>query len=223
MTATESTPGYFAWFDTEFTSLNLNDAQLLQVSLVVTDAELRPIVPDHAPGVPDDLRVSNGINVYLQQPPEWVPEEFHRTAMAGVLERCARSENVPDQADEWLAHYLDAALGAPAASISERPPLAGNSIHHDWFLVRRDLPLFAARLHYRLLDVSSLKSEWLSGLGGSSPTLLDKDDHACLTAAFPDADLAVGKAHDAYFDAQASIAELAYYRSRYRPVPEAGG
>lgn len=214
MPSTETTPCGYCWFDTEFTSLDLDAARLLQVSLVVTDTSLRPIVPASPAGVPTELLTRNGLNVYLRRPADWEPEEFHRTEMMDVLERCARSPHTPEQADAWLAHYLDAALGPPAASIRERPLLAGNSIHNDWFLARRDLPVFAARLHYRLLDVSALKSEWLAGLGGPSPTLLDKEDRAALEAAFPAIDLGDSKAHDAYFDAQASLAELAWYRAR---------
>lgn len=216
MPSPESSPRGYCWFDTEFTSLDLDGARLLQVSLVVSDTSLRPIVPKDPPGVPAEFLTRNGINVYLRRPPEWEPDEFHRTEMIDVLERCARSPHSPAQADAWLAHYLDAAVGPPAASVRDRPLLAGNSIHNDWFLARRDLPLFAARLHYRLLDVSALKSEWLAGLGGPSPTLLDKEDRAALTAAFPEIDLGEGKAHDAYFDAQASLAELAWYRARTR-------
>jgi len=217
MNAPECAPRHLCWFDTEFTSLDLDGARLLQVSLVVTDAELRPIVPQRPPGVPADQLAKNGLNVYLRRPVDWVPGEFHRSEMLEVLERCARSSVEPSQADEWLAHYLDAAVGPPAASIRERPLLAGNSVHNDWFLARRDLPLFTARLHYRLLDVSALKSEWLAALGGREPELLDKEDPSALLAAFPDADLSGGRAHDAYFDAQASLAELAWYRARLRP------
>lgn len=217
MPSPEISPRGYCWFDTEFTSLDLDGARLLQVSLVVTDTSLRPIVPPSPAGVPAEHLTRNGMNVYLRRPGDWEPDEFHKTEMMDVLERCARSEHTAGQADEWLAHYLDAALGPPAANIRERPLLAGNSIHNDWFLARRDLPLFAARLHYRLLDVSALKSEWLAGLGGPSPTLLDKDDRAALAAAFPEVDLGDTKAHDAYFDAQASLAELAWYRARLAP------
>ena len=216
MTAPESAPRHLCWFDTEFTSLDLDGARLLQVSLVVTDVELRPLVPQAPPGVPAACLVRNGLNIYLRRPADWIPGEFHRSEMLEVLERCAASSVEPAQADEWLAHYLDAAVGSPAASIRERPLLAGNSVHNDWFLARRDLPLFTARLHYRLLDVSALKSEWLAALGGDAPELLDKEDPSALLAAFPGADLAGGRAHDAYYDAQASLAELAWYRARLR-------
>jgi oligoribonuclease (3'-5' exoribonuclease) len=67
-------------------------------------------------------------------------------------------------------------------------------------------------LHYRLLDVSSIKTEWRVARGGAGAEL-DKGKAPELRAAFPAADLDGGAAHDAYYDAQASLAELAWYRS----------
>jgi oligoribonuclease (3'-5' exoribonuclease) len=212
MAPSESAPRHYCWFDTEFTSLDLDAARLLQVSLMVTDTALRPIVPADPAGIPAEHLERNGLNVYLRPPDGWEPEEFHRTEMAGVLERCGASRLGAEDADALLARYLDAAIGPTASDVRGRPLMAGNSVHNDWFLARRDLPAFAARLHYRLLDVSALKSEWLVLGGGSS--LLDKDDREAMAAAFPPADLGLGSAHDAYYDAQASCAELAWYRAR---------
>ena len=104
-------------------------------------------------------------------------------------------------------------VGARAESISARPIMAGNSVHNDWFLARRDLPEFTKRLHYRLMDASSFKSEWAAHLGGPGAGGLDKDDRDAVRAVFPAADIAAA-AHDAYYDAQASLAELAWYRGR---------
>ena len=212
MAAPEQSPRHYCWFDTEFTTLDLEAARLLQVALVVTDTDLRPIVPGPPPGIPADCLERNGLNVYLRPPADWEPDDWHRTEMAWVIARCTASVLEAEDADRMLALYLDAATGPAASDVRGRPPMAGNSIHNDWFLARRDLPLFSDRLHYRLLDVSALKSEWLAGGGGGS--VLDKDDGEALRAAFPGADLADGAAHDAYYDAQASLAELAWYRAR---------
>ena len=210
----EPTPTRYAWFDTEFTSLDLDAARLIQVALVVTGVDLEPVVPGAAPaGIPAECVAANGLSIYLPLPADWEPEKFHRTEMADVLARCRRSRFTLAEADAWLSAWIDATAGPPAASIDERPVLAGNSVHTDWFLARRDLPEFVSRLHYRLVDASTLKCEWLAKLGGPGAALLDKDDHEAVRAAFPPADLS-GTAHDAYYDAQASIAELAWYRER---------
>lgn len=211
----DAAPTHYAWFDTEFTSLDLDGARLIQVALVVSEAAtLRPVVPEAAPeGVPAECVARNGLNVYLPLPEDWEPQAFHLEHMSDVLARCRASAYTVEQADLWLAAWMDACVGPAAAAIAERPILAGNSVHNDWFLARRDLPRFASRLHYRIVDSSTLKSEWLVALGGEGATLLDKDDRAALAEVCPDADWDAA-AHDAYFDAQASLAELAWYRAR---------
>ena len=202
----------YCWFDTEFTSLEMDAASLLQVALVVTGTDLVPIVPDDCPDVPDSIRRRNGISVYLQPPDGWEPGTFIAENMPSVVEACRASAFDVEDGDRFLSAYLDAAVGAASESIKERPVMAGNSIHADWFFVRRDLKRFHSRLHYRLLDVSSIKIEWRVGRGGPGPEL-DKGNAPELRAAFPAADLEGGAAHDAYYDAQASLAELAWYRS----------
>ncbi len=214
---THSPPTHYAWFDTEFTSLDLDEARLIQVALVVSDTDLNPVVPNVPPPlIPSGCIERNGVNVYLPLPRDWEPQPFHLEEMADVLERCRASSTALAQADAFLAAWLDACIGPPAESIGARPVMAGNSVHNDWFLARRDMPEFARRLHYRLLDASSFKSEWLAHFGGESPVLLDKDDREALRAVFPSADV-MAAAHDAYYDAQASLAEQAWYRRHLTP------
>lgn len=209
--SSDTPPSHYAWFDTEFTSLDLEEARLIQVALVVSDRELRPVVPETRPeGVPEECVERNGLNVYLPLPEGWEPERFHREEMGAVLARCRKSDVRVEQADAWLAAWMDACVGERAKEVKERPVMAGNSVHNDWWLARRDLPEFLARLHYRLLDASSFKTEWLACLGGGRE-LLDKERKEALLEVFPQADLEGGE-HDAYFDAQASLAELTWYR-----------
>lgn len=210
----EAPPTHYAWFDTEFTSLDLDAARLIQVALVVSDIDLNPITPESIPaGVPAGCARRNGLNVYLPLPADWEPQAFHLEHMADVLARCGESSFNTSQADEWLSAWVDACVGTRADSISARPIMAGNSVHNDWFLARRDLPGFTERLHYRLMDASSFKSEWSARLGGPEGGGLDKGDRSAVEAVFPAADVAAS-AHDAYYDAQASLAELAWYRER---------
>ncbi|MDP6384849.1 MAG: hypothetical protein QGI93_01515, partial [Planctomycetota bacterium] len=146
-------PPIYCWFDTEFTSLELDSASLLQVALVVTGTDLVPIVPGDCPDLPDSIRRRNGISVYLQPPNGWEPGAFIAENMPEVVEACRASAFGVEDGDRFLAAYLDAAVGAAPESIKDRPIMAGNSIHSDWFFARRDLKHFHSRLHYRLLDV----------------------------------------------------------------------
>ena len=77
--------------------------------------------------------------------------------------------------------------------------------------MRKYLPLFGSRLHYRLLDVSSLKIQWQDWVEQQP---FDKESVEQLNQYFPDGGISSANAHDALFDIKASIAELAFYRSK---------
>jgi oligoribonuclease (3'-5' exoribonuclease) len=140
-------------------------------------------------------------------PSAWVEEN-----LPDLLARC-RAADAPDvaEADHRLAAYVDMAAGPTAARKEKRPVLAGNSIHADWWLARRFLPRFLSRLHYRHLDVTAFKLEWLKRFPEAE---FDKGNPREVKQYFPEAVMpAAGSRHDAYYDVQASIAELAFYRT----------
>ena len=190
----------YVWFDAEFTSLDLEQARLLQVAAIVTDRALRRI------GTPaDDLNLC--IRLESDEPVSpWVAEN-----LSELLARCRSEEAVSiEEADRRLRTLVDRLCATPHESMADRPVLAGNSIHNDWLLMRRFLPEFASRLHYRLLDVSSLKLQWVDW---KERPAFDKEDAALLAQCFPEGGIEETNAHDALFDVKASIAELAYYRT----------
>lgn len=189
----------YVWFDAEFTSLELDEARLLQVAVIITDSELNRLHPESA-----DLNVCIKINPSDEVSP-WVQEN-----LSALVEKCRSDEAVDvEEADRQIAAMLDQYAGSPHESISDRPVLAGNSVHNDWALMRRFLPLFKERLHYRLLDVSTLKIQWMDLTGKPA---FNKDDVKLLNQYFPTAGIDSANAHDALFDIKASIAELAFYR-----------
>ena len=65
------------------------------------------------------------------------------------------------EADNALDALLELAIGLYNDSDGKPPVMAGNSVHMDWILAQKFLPLFSRRLHYRLLDVTSFKLEWM--------------------------------------------------------------
>lgn len=197
---TESTA--YLWFDTEYSSLELSNAHLLQVALVITDVNLRRIAP-----------ISEDVNLYIRVPDgvsisPWVQEN-----MPQLVERCNSSEAcTAEEADEQLAAYIDRTVVVPLGDDKKKPILAGNSIHSDWYLALKYLPKMHQRLHYRHLDVTTLKLQWQDYASGEK---FEKDDPALIKEGFPEFVLNdASKLHDAYYDCQASAAELAYYRKR---------
>lgn len=195
---------HYLWFDTEYTTLDLERAHLLQVSLVITDIGLKR---------PGDAAAD--VDLCVRLAPEDPVDPWVQENLAPLVVRSRTGDAVSvEEADAQLAARVDELLGPPHEDIRRRPVLAGNSVHADWFLVRRFLPQFNDRLHYRLLDVTSVKLQWHHWFRGGK---FDKNDPNVVRKWFPDAVLADGLApHDAYYDVQASIAELACYRHHLR-------
>lgn len=191
---------YLVWFDTEYTTLDLDQALLVQVAMIVTDAQGQRIA------APDQDLVTP-----VRLPPEAPVSEFLARECPALVAQ-ARSDAAPtvSQVDALLATRLDALIGPPARKVGDRPVLAGNTIHADWWLAQRFLPQFLARLHYRHLDVSTLKLLWLgAGLGPE----FAKDNTALLRDCLPGWEISEqSRRHDALYDVMGSVAELNYYR-----------
>lgn len=200
----------YIWFDTEFTTLEYEQAQLLEVALVLTTPSLERLTAPR-----EDFRAYVRLEDVTSVSP-WVKEH-----LGALLTRCTGpdAEALPE-VNQRLAAYLDRHLGAPASEIGKRPVLAGNSIQSDWILARRLLPSLPPRIHYRQLDVSTLKLLWQDTYGGEA---LDKENAVLVASNCPVPGLEPGaQAHDAYYDVLASLAEMNYYRQRLRRVGAAG-
>jgi oligoribonuclease len=201
----------YCWFDTEYTTLELERAKLLEVALVVTDDELRP-VPGASNGIPGELVRKDGFCACVTPPAAEEISEHVKQNYQPLLERCRREGRSAEEVDRHLASYMDSFPECRAESIRDRPVLAGNTIHADYFLARRFLPGFVSRLNYRLFDVSTFKLEWLFHYREQKFQKLGSPE--TIKRYYRGRDPVVGDKHDAYYDVQASIAELAFYRSR---------
>ena len=189
----------YVWFDTEFTSLDLDEAQLLQVSVMLTDKDLKRLTPPEE-DINLYVRVADGVPLS-----PWVQKN-----LPDLVKKCRSRSAVPvEEIDEKLTAFIDRWCDTPTKTIKKRPLMAGNSVHNDWILARKFFPKFISRLHYRLLDVSTLKVQWLDLTAGAE---FDKNDDKNVKKYFPEADLRRLRQHDAYYDIIASAAELAYYR-----------
>jgi oligoribonuclease len=191
---------FYLWLDTEYSNLEIESAVLLQVATLITDSSLRRVFPQE-----HDLRLTIRLPEGAKLS-RWVEQNLTN------LVRACRSSGAVDvaEADDRLSAYADTLAALSANHEDHRPVLAGNSIHFDWWLVRRFLPRFLSRLHYRQLDVSAFKLEWKRL---HPDERFRKENPEIIRAYFPEAVLPVSDTrHDAYYDLQASIAELAFYR-----------
>jgi oligoribonuclease len=192
----------YVWFDTEYSDLDLEAAALMQVAAIITDSAFRRVLPA-AGDVCLAVRLPDGAPLS-----QFVEEYFERLIAVCRSPAAASLE----EADERLWAYVGEALKASGRAGDARPILAGNSVHADWRLACRFLPRFAGRLHYRHLDVTAFKLEWK--LRHPEEEFV-KEDAGAIRACFPEAILLddAGR-HDAYYDVQASIAEMTFYRAR---------
>ena len=194
----------YVWFDTEYSSLELDGAVLLQVAMRITDADLQPL---------DPLR--RDVNFFVKLPDGADVSPWIRENMPDIVERCRSNDAITAaDLDAHLAATVDRVVVVPGGEYKRRPILAGNSIHSDWFLAKKFLPRFLAKLHYRHLDVTALKLQWQDLRTHEEE--FEKEDAALIAKYCPEPKIdPAAKRHDAYYDVQASIAELNFYRGKF--------
>lgn len=173
--------GLLVWMDCEMTGLDLATDALIEVAVVVTDGELT--VLDEGIDI-----VIHATDDQLATMPE-VVKKMH--ASSGLTEEVRRSPISLSEAEEQVAAYLSRWIAEPGTT-----PLCGNSIGTDRGFIVRDMPKVDAMLHYRMIDVSSVKElvrRWYPRIYYAKPPK--------------------GLAHRALADILESITELRYYRS----------
>ncbi|WP_058855208.1 oligoribonuclease [Nocardia jinanensis] len=168
------------WMDCEMTGLDLVTDKLIEVAALVTDSDLNVL----GDGV--DI-VIHADDEALAAMPE-VVAEMH--ARSGLTEEVRHSTVTLAEAERQVLDYVK--QYAPTARMV---PLAGNSIATDRGFIARDMAELDAHLHYRMIDVSSIKElcrRWYPRIYFGQPEK--------------------GLAHRALADIKESIRELEYYR-----------
>jgi oligoribonuclease len=176
------------WIDCEMTGLDLTSDALVEIACIVTDGELNPL---------DD-----GIDVLIKPPAEAldgmqdVVRDMHTTS--GLLAELPAGLTI-GEAQDLVLRYI-----RQHVSESRKVPLCGNSIATDRSFLARDMPELDTFLHYRMVDVSSIKElarRWYPRVYFASP-----EKHG---------------GHRALADIRESIRELQYYREAVF-VPQPG-
>jgi oligoribonuclease len=168
------------WIDCEMTGLDLRRDALIEIAVIVTDADLTPL---------DD-----GLDIVIHTHDDildtMVPfvREMHQTS--GLTEAVRQSSITLGEAEQLVLAYVRGHVPEPKTA-----PLCGNSIGTDRGFIARDMPALDDYLHYRMIDVSSIKElarRWYPRVYYAQPVK--------------------GLAHRALADIRESVQELAYYR-----------
>ena len=167
------------WIDCEMTGLDIRADALIEVAALVTDFDLNVL--------------GEGVDIVIKPPPEALDQmvpfvrEMHTTS--GLLEVLDSGTTLEDAEAQVLAYVKQ------HCADGSRPPLAGNTVATDRAFLARDTPELEAFLHYRIVDVSSIKElsrRWFPRAYYNAP---DKNG-----------------GHRALADIRESIEELRYYR-----------
>lgn len=134
-------PQNLLWIDLEMTGLDPDEAVIIEIASIVTDGQLNVLAEGPVIAVcrPD---------VLLDGMDEW--NTTHHTA-SGLLERVKASTTDVEEAQRLTLEFV---RGWIAEGVS---PLCGNSIAHDRRFLRREMPELESYLHYRSIDVSTVK------------------------------------------------------------------
>lgn len=167
------------WIDCEMTGLNLAVDQLVEVACIVTDAELIELDQGYSAVIHADEAALTAMDPRVH--------ELHR--VSGLLPLIAHGEPLSHVAQELLG-YITSHVREP-----QRAPLAGSTVYVDRGFLAKYMPAVDTYLHYRLIDVSSIKElarRWYPKTYFAAPAKTGN--------------------HRALGDIRDSIAELRYYR-----------
>ena len=173
------TPDRLVWIDCEMTGLDLEVDELVEVAVVITDYDLTPVDPGFSIVIKPDPSALDNMGDFVR--------DMHATS--GLLEEIPNGVSLADAEYQVLEYILKFVPEHGTA------PLAGNTIGTDRAFIAKYMPRVDAHLHYRNVDVSSIKElsrRWYPRVYFQAP--------------------AKNGGHRALADILESIRELEYYR-----------
>ncbi|MBI3317477.1 MAG: oligoribonuclease [Candidatus Omnitrophica bacterium] len=169
------------WMDLEMTGLDPEKERIIEIATLITDKDLNVI--------------AEGPNLVIHQPArvlramdDW-NQKHHKKS--GLLDAVKASRVSIRQAERETLRFIK------GYCFPKKSPLCGNSIHHDRLFLLKSMPRIHDYLHYRIVDVSSLKFLIQSWYPKDKKLKKKKSAHRALE------------------DIQASIDELKHYREHY--------
>ncbi|MEJ6562476.1 MAG: oligoribonuclease [Euryarchaeota archaeon] len=167
------------WIDLEMTGLDVTKESIIEIATVITDGELNVLAQGPNLAISVDESLLAGMD-------EW--NTTHHTS-SGLVERVKHQSVSLEEAERQTLEFLYEWVPEGTA------PLCGNSVWNDKKFMEKEMPSLVAHLHYRMIDVSTVKElarRWYPGIGRYEKK----------------------GAHLALDDILESIEELRYFRTR---------
>jgi oligoribonuclease len=177
---------HLVWMDLEMTGLNVDVDVILEIATIITDNELNIVAEGPA-------LIINQPHAALEVMDNWVRNQHTKT---GLIDAVAKSSMTLAVAQEETLDFIKEYC-PPRDGV-----LCGNSVWQDRAFLRKYMPRITDYLHYRLIDVSSVKELAIRWYPKSQFLKFEKPDN-----------------HRALEDVRGSIKELAHYR-KYFFIPE---
>ena len=178
--------GSMVWLDLEMTGLEEQHV-IIEIATVITDADLEIVAEGPDIAINRSVEDLNNID----------PWSARQHAESGLMDKVRASKIGINEAEDQTLRFIKKWVGKWEA------PLCGNSIWVDRLFLKREMPKLESYLHYRVVDVSSIKeliTRWHPGAKKSPPK---------------------SKSHRALDDVLESIEELRWYRQRFFKEPDA--
>ncbi|XP_016973753.1 probable oligoribonuclease [Drosophila rhopaloa] len=170
------------WMDLEMSGLDIERDKILEVACIITDKDLNLKSEGPCFAINHPQEVYDNMN-------EWCMKHHYES---GLVDRCKSSDVKPEQASDMVLSYLE-------RNIPKRVcPLAGNSVYMDRLFIRRFMPSVDEYLHYRIVDVSTIKElakRWRPDVEKAAPKKIF--------------------AHRSLDDILESVSELKYYKANF--------
>src|SRR3954471_1102300 len=175
------------WLDMEMTGLDPERERIIEVATILTDGQLTEIATGPELVIHQSDEILAGMD-------DW--NKSHHGG-SGLVDRVKASMISDADAEAQTIAFINQYVPA-----KDRPVLAGNSIHQDRRFIHRYMPALDKRLHYRMVDVSTIKElarRWFPALIAKIPP--KKETHRALD------------------DIRESIDELRFYKQHLFAAP----
>lgn len=172
---------HLVWMDLEMTGLDPDKERIIEIATIITDSELNTVAEGPVFAVKQPQAFFDAMD-------EW--NQTHHSG-SGLLDRISREGVSEREAEAATLAFVEQHVGEREA------PLCGNTIWQDRRFLSRYMPTLEAYLHYRMIDVSSVKELAKRWRPDVAKAFSKKNEHTALA------------------DIRESIGELKHYREHF--------